>query len=152
MYSAPSVSYPVGRCRFEAMALAVLGGVALGILTLWSLAFPPGWRQVAGWLVFAGCLVLASRVWWHSVHGNLRWEGGTWSFASGATLLVGPLSVALDLQSVLLVRSSLTRRWFWLEARSAPSLWPDLRRAVYSRAIDDALQQPGGRPTAGIAP
>ena len=51
------------------------------------------------------------------------------------------LDVVLDLQSVLLLRSTAQGRWcarregqwFWLESRNAPARWNALRRAVFAR-------------------
>ncbi|RYG33946.1 MAG: hypothetical protein EON93_08820 [Burkholderiales bacterium] len=152
MHSAPSVSYPVGRCRFEALVLLGMGGLAGAVVSLWSFMSPLNWRHSAAWFVLGACLVLAWVNWRRSISGVLRWEGGAWSWTSGAAASAHELHVVLDLHSVLLVRSSPQSRWFWLEARRAPSRWTDLRRAVYSRAIDDALQQPGGRSAVDIAP
>ena len=152
MHNAPSVSYPVGRCRFEALALLGFGGLAVAIVGMWSLLYPLTWQQCAAWLVLCACLVLALLAWRRQVSGVLRWDGGAWTWMAGMASAAAQLDVVLDLQSLLLVRSTPQNRWFWLEAHRAPSRWLDLRRAVYSRAIDDALQQPGGRSAADIAP
>lgn len=50
---------------------------------------------------------------------------------------IGTLSVRFDGQNCMLLRFEDDLKnvdWFWLEVRSDPSHWHDLRRAVYSPA------------------
>jgi len=140
MHGAPSVSYPVGRCRFAALALAaiwLLGGAALAGWHLY--AATSAWRQVLGlsvWLAAGGWAALA---WWRSPRGELSWDGAHWRFAQESA---APPRAALDLQQLMLLElgSGPGRRWLWVERSSAPSYWDALRRAVYSRAKTAAPQ------------
>jgi hypothetical protein len=47
-------------------------------------------------------------------------------------------SVALDLQSLLLVRleePARARRWVWVDRQALPERWLDLRRALHARVV-----------------
>jgi toxin CptA len=140
MHSAPSVTYPVGRCLFAGGLLAALWLAGGAVLAGWHLQAASGpWRQLLGacvWLA-AGCW--AALAWWRSPRGELAWDGGQWRFDGHEA---GAPNVALDLQRRLLVRLVVggRRLWIWAERDSAPSYWDALRRAVYSRARTAAPQ------------
>ncbi len=138
MHAAPSVSYPVGRCGFAALLLALLVLLALAAAVAWTLqssAF--GWRQA---LAFGAVLAsggFAGVGWLRSATGVLRWDGENWQWQEGLEPQAGTLELALDLQSRMLLRwqgAGRTRRWLWVERQGAPADWQALRRGVYSRA------------------
>ncbi|MDP9897803.1 hypothetical protein [Variovorax ginsengisoli] len=146
MHSAPSVSYPVGRSSRNAARL-LLGlwwaGACVTALTAWQLQHV-GWRTV----LLGGSVLLAGWALRHEGRtgraqgaGMLQFDSNGWSL-KGATLLHAEcVEVCLDLQSLLLVRlqrAGESSRWLWLDACSEPAHWPDLRRAVYSRAPSTA--------------
>jgi toxin CptA len=133
MHGAPSVSYPVGRCRWAAglaVAAWLLGAAALAAWG-WQSAVAAGALAAAGALL-AACGVVAALAWWRSPQGALRWTGTEWTFDG---LPAGSPEVALDLQGLLLLRlpGAGRPRWLWLESGRAAD-WDAVRRAVYSRA------------------
>jgi toxin CptA len=137
MHSAPSVNYPVGRSPFagRAAALVVLAGLACALA--WALLAPLGWRQGLAFAAVAACAGLAVRGWLRAARGLLRWDVLAWAWEEGGRSGPGVPEVALDFQSLLLVRwraQAGATRWLWLERASDPSRWEALRRAVYSRA------------------
>jgi hypothetical protein len=142
MHSAPSVSYPVGRCRFAGglMLLAWLCGAL--VLAAWSWQMQAaGWRAALGGatLVLAGAAAAFS--WRRSPTGLIAWDGATWRWADGAGERSGTVFVALDLQQRLLLHwrpEHGAALWLWLEQLREPQAWDALRRAVYSRAKADA--------------
>lgn len=139
MHNAPSVSYPVGRCRFAGAAGGVLWILGALVLAGWTVqARTAGWQLAAAWLAWAAAGLAAARSWWRSPDGIFEWTGDTWTW-DGAEH--GPPSVALDLQHCMLLR--LDRQatvWLWLERRRRPLHWDALRRAVYSPAGTGAPQ------------
>lgn len=143
MHNAPSVSYPVGRCRFAAalVSLAWLaGGAGLG---MWIAQ-----AQVSAWQLASACAVwlasgaLAVLAWLRSPEGVLAWDGREWTWEGGR--LGGPPAAVLDLQEWLFLRVQGLPRWLWLERGRAPLRWDALRRAVYSPASTAAPQ--GAKP------
>jgi toxin CptA len=160
MRNAPSVQYPVGRCRFYAVLLVGLGLLALAVLLAWwwpllrtgvegPLAVGRTERVagVLGVLFWLGWAVGAALSWRRSPIGVLQWDAlaspdeqaekpGLWRWRSaayqGGTSLL-QVSVALDLQSRLLLRlrnNDAAQSWIWVEASSVPGRWSDLRRAL----------------------
>lgn len=146
MHSAPAVSYPVGRSRFQGwlIGLTGLGGVLL--VLLWTnVADTVGWRQWLLGITVLGSCYLAGAVWWHSSSGSLRWDGQAWSWQMANASTSGMLTVHLDLQFVLLLSlrpSPDTRIWLWPERRSQAVRWNALRQAVFSRAPQHASTVP----------
>jgi hypothetical protein len=144
--SAPSVSYPVGRCRFRAWLLAVLGaGITLALASA-AEVLTPLYRWGLGALLlawWAWVAVLARR----PVQGRLAWqrplldEQGHWSWSparlrsEGSDLAPLAVDLRLDLQRCMLLRLSGPRgvpRWVWVEQGKALADWLALRRAVYA--------------------
>ena len=98
-----------------------------------------GWRSAVllASVVVAGAA--AGLAWRRACAGELHFDGQNWRLggAGAGPVDAARLLPALDLQSLLLVRLAAPGqrpRWCWLERRSAPHHWLDLRRAVYSRA------------------
>ena len=147
MHSAPSVSYPVGRTLFAGLLAAGLWSAGAAVTLLWLReSDAPGWRQVVGAVALGLIGVRSVLAWLRSPRGELHWDGTGWTAPQEAG--AGSLEVALDLQQVLLVRwhAPQSAHWLWLERRSCPHRWLDLRRAVYSRARPQGL--PPARPPA----
>jgi len=146
MHSAPSVTYPVGRSRGAARVL--IGIWALGAICAGASCYlfdSVGWRQALLVLsvLFAGAAAgMGLR---RDGPAMLHFDGLHWSLTGAGTaetrnpsrpMLAARVLVALDLQSLLLVRLSergRPHRWIWLERQAMPGRWRDLRRAVYSR-------------------
>jgi toxin CptA len=139
MHGAPSVSYPVGRSSWAAAILAGLWLAGAAAVGGWIATSAFSWRQAGTLAVLLAAGAGAGAAWRaQQSPGRLHWDGAAWCWwpAGGPPVEGGALRVALDLQSVLLVRWSGPARgaWLWLERRADPSCWAALRRAVYSRA------------------
>lgn len=156
MRNAPSVIYPVGRCRLQVVLLGLLGLSALGLLVGWQflLNVPSGARLWVVWLApvcWASWLVWVAWDWCRSPVGRLQWDAlapaaswmpadgqGAWRWldtdAREATPLDGVV-LAIDMQHLVLLRlmgAGQPARWAWVERRRDPSRWNDLRRALRS--------------------
>ena len=138
MHGAPSVSFPVGRSRFAGHLLMIIwtaGAGCAGVVCYQSQS--TGWRNA---VLLAAVVVVgaaAGLAWQRERGGELHFDGQNWRFAGAGPVDAARLQPALDLQSLMLVRLAAPGqrpRWCWLECRSAPHRWLDLRRAVYSRA------------------
>jgi hypothetical protein len=148
MHSAPAVSYPVGRSRDAdrlLFGLWALGAACAGAAVLHLDAMLGGRAALLALSVlFAGGA--AWRLGRRAMPGELRFDGRDWSLGGVSPTLAARAEVCLDLQFLLLLRlvePGRPQRWLWLERRAQPSRWPDLRRAVYSRA---PTPEPVGRP------
>ena len=154
MHNAPAVTYPVGRSHFQGWLIGVLALIGCAAGLLWS--SQPGalnWRHY----VFALSSLLTSLGagvrWLRSPAGRLRWDGQSWCWSetpSGSDKM-GLLAVQLDLQGLLLVRFQPeigSPFWLWLERRTQPARWQDLRRAAFAppstpRPDEATPQRPG---------
>ena len=156
MHSAPSVNYPVGRSRGATRILVVLwvlGACCAGVSCY--LFDSVGWRHLL--LVFSVVFSGAAAGFGLRRDGaaTLGFDGLHWSLRGAdpaRAVHAAQATVALDLQSLLLVRLSEAgrgRRWVWLEQRAMPERWRDVRRAVYSRAPP---AMPAGDPWRAAAP
>lgn len=157
MHSAPAVSFPVGRSRFQSSLVGVL--ISCGVLTVtaWSLqADALGWRH---WVAVSACLatsVLA--VWreWHAPKGHLAWDGAVWSWVGDAQPVVVMPEVVIDFQHLVLLRlrdpAGTFVGWVWLDRALNPRRWVALRRAIYARtrrrgaSASDILTSPDDAP------
>ena len=144
MHAAPSVTYPVGRSRSAGALLlaAWLTGLAT-CLVWWAQVQAPGWRIALAAFSLALTGAAALRQWWRSPAGALAWDGTAWNWSARGQTQTASLEVALDLQRQMLVRCQYggAAHWLWLERSRDAHRWDDVRRAVYSRARPDALQQ-----------
>ena len=149
MHGAPSVSYPVGRCRDAGRILMVVWAVGAGVAGVACYQIDSnqeggGWRQ---WAMLVAVAIAAIGVWRvlrAQAPGELLWDGQHWTLKADRERGGAAAGVHLDLQSLLLVRIAPAEgraQWLWLERRAAPERWRDLRRALYSRA---ASPQPAG--------
>lgn len=145
MHHAPSVTYPVGRCRFEGAMLILI--ILAGLLAWAGWALQSYSARLHGLalalLVWGAIGSHALRQWLRTPSGVVGWNGQAWTWprvvddrGSAAPL------VMLDLQFVILMRLGGAGPWLWLERWREPHRWSDIRRAVYSRAIHAALRQP----------
>lgn len=147
MHNAPSVNYPVGRSRFAGLVLASAWAAGALAVVAWHSQVQAGvFRSVLAWSLVLLAGACAARVWLRTPAGLLAWDGQAWNWTVGDWVLQAHPEVALDLQQVLLLRlgSAPSFPWLWLEKRTAPARWDDLRRAVYSRARPEGA--PGAQP------
>jgi len=142
MHSAPSVSYPVGRCAFQRSCWLGLSLCAVAVLGIWLHQ-----QSLNAAMALSGlCTVAASVLGWKSLQhiGTLSWNGQVWCLHSRGDTWedeLGALQVVLDVQQALLLRwqpasDTLHAKpiWLWLGAEQLPACWQDLRRAVYQRS------------------
>ncbi len=142
MHSAPSVSYPVGRCAFQRRCWLGLLLCAWVVLGVWSYQQP--FNVAMAWSGL--CAVTAAVLGWASLQhiGTLSWNGQVWCLHGRGDAWedeLGMLQVVLDVQEALLLRwqpASDTLHaqpvWLWLGVEQSPACWQDLRRAVYQRS------------------
>ena len=149
MHGAPSVSYPVGRCRLAAALQALVGLAGAAAVGAWLAQAPAG--SMRPWFG-AAALAVAGAAGWHawrqSPTGLLAWDGTGWRWADGRGEVPGRIAIALDLEGWLLLHwqpEGARGAWLWLERSREPKAWPALRRAVYSPATSGA---PGAAPQA----
>jgi hypothetical protein len=149
MRSAPSVTYPAGRCLFYAGLLAALGCVALGLMWVVLPQTSPE-MVVLGVLVWLAWSALAAISWWRAPTGRLEWDAvasyasgtapstGAWywhssAYRDGVTLL--KVERVQDFQRWMLLRlynPDGAASWVWVERMRDPPRWDDLRRAVHA--------------------
>jgi len=140
MHSAPSVNYPVGRSRNAQRLLFGLWAVGACCAAAACWRFDGvDWRQGVLMLSVAatGAFAWTAGIRKAGAAESLNFDGQHWSlrepFAGSGTARA---SVALDLQSLVLVRLAVpgrAQRWIWLEQQAMPERWRDVRRALYSR-------------------
>ena len=147
MHNAPSVSYPVGRCRFAGALVFAAWCAGAVTLAAWAWALPAGGvRQIGGLAVLLVAGAAAVLSWRRQPTGLLAWDGTGWRWADGSGERPGSIAVALDLQTWMLLHwkgDASGALWLWLERNREPQAWDALRRAVYSRARTAA---PAGAP------
>ena len=141
MHSAPSVSYPVGRCAFQRRCWLGLLLCAWVVLGVWSYQQP--FNVAMAWSGL--CAVTAAVLGWASLQhiGTLSWNGQVWCLHGRGDAWedeLGMLQVVLDVQEALLLRwqpasdmLNAKSQWLWLGAQTAGDPWQSLRRAVYQR-------------------
>ncbi|WP_296444925.1 hypothetical protein [Rhodoferax sp. UBA5149] len=147
MHSAPAVSYPVGRSRFQGwlVGLTGLGGVLTG--GFWQQATDlAGWRQWLFALTLLGTCAIAAQTWRRSPRGILHWDGQVWRWTGLDASVCGRVTVHLDLQFWLVLSLRMdagARLWLWPERAADVVLWNALRRAVFSRGGSGQAQDAG---------
>jgi hypothetical protein len=138
-HSAPPVVYPLGRSRFQASFLLGLWLAGVLLAGFWFLAAPRlDWRLgvVCVCSLIGGWAALSS--WRNAPVGQLRWDGQNWCWESPGYqtgVAEQQLFVLADFQHLMLLRienQAHASLWLWMERRSMPERWLDLRRAVYS--------------------
>ena len=157
MRSAPSVIYPVENSR-SARWLVIFVWAMGACCGLAAYAWRDGtfWR---GSLLALSVLVASVGAWRSSTLcarcSRLRFDGRQWATAGRTAVRGAGLRVVLDFQCLMLVRLTQSRQspcWVWLDERSMPDRWRDLRRAVYSRAPPDISVADPRRSTASDLP
>jgi len=139
-HNAPPVVYPLGRSRFLGGLLLCLWLCGLLLTLLWFLRGNGrlDWRIALALVFVAGAGVAAYTGWRNAPAGQLAWDGEVWRWESPgyqAGVAEYSLSVLADFQNRLLLRlenQAHASLWLWMERRSMPERWLDLRRAVYS--------------------
>lgn len=152
-HKAPPVVYPLGRSSLRAWILAGLWLTGLVLTLLWFNAVRLfDWRTCLAFFALVTSGLAAFVDWKNAPSGQLVWDGGLWFWESSAYqsgLAEQELSVIADFQHVLLLRiqnQAGASLWLWLERKTMPERWLDLRRAVYStrrRSAQPAKQYPG---------
>ena len=132
------------RSRWLAVALAAYVIAGAAALIAWALlgAGSQSAAVAVSALLWLLCSWLAAWFWRNTPCGTLVWSGSDWTLESPQGLpLCAPcprLHIHLDLQRRLWLRlppessQAGTTLWLWLEWRSQPALWDEVRRAVYS--------------------
>jgi len=139
-HNAPPVVYPLGRSRLLGVLLLSLWLCGLLLTLAWFLqaADQPAWRTGLVCVLLAGTAAAAGTGWRNTPVGQLAWDGEVWRWESPgyqAGVAEYSLSVLADFQHVLMLRLENQAHaclWLWVERRSMPERWLDLRRAVYS--------------------
>lgn len=156
MSGPPSLSYNVGRSRWQAatgalfvgLGVAVMGGMALN-----PHHFPPA-AMVSVAFAVAGSGFAFYRAWRYAPVGTLHWDGAHWHWADRMDYSVQKVQVTMDLQRWMLVwleRETGRPLWLWLEQGGVPKRnWLALRRALVYAArqprTSNALAQDGAYP------
>ena len=138
MHSAPAVSFPVGRSRFQSGLVGALITSGILVVTVWTLqADALGWRH---WVAAIVCLMTSvMAVWhgWHAAKGHLTWDGAAWYWGVDAESQAVTPEVVIDFQHVVLLRlrdsAGAFVTWVWLDHALNPLRWVALRRAIYTR-------------------
>ncbi|NBQ86280.1 MAG: hypothetical protein EBU07_02155 [Betaproteobacteria bacterium] len=140
MHSAPAVSYPVQRWLLPVCVVIAMALAGAGALLAWQHAVPAPWSRVAlAWAALASCAAVAfTGTLRQAAGGVLHWDGQVWCFeparagSADRELSWTPdrISIALDLQSVVLLSVRGAPRWLWLRSATDPEQWNDLRRAL----------------------
>ena len=145
MHSAPAVSYPVGRSRFQGRLLFGTGLTGLLAGGLWCAAPGSlGWRHGLYLLALLTGLVVAARAWRHSPQGFLRWDGQFWHWCTEGVAVRVTLAVSLDVHLCLLLSLQTEagqRLFLWPEQDAEPASWHALRCAVFARR-PNAIAEP----------
>lgn len=105
MHNAPSVSYPVGRCAFQAWLFVGLNLFTSAVLLAWALH--QGLCFV--WWAAAAAFAIATYLGWQALRyaATLTWDGQVWCLhdqSSGQVDTLGEVHVTLDVQKALLLR------------------------------------------------
>jgi hypothetical protein len=141
MHSAPSVSYPVGRCAFQRWLYAFFVVLTSAVLLAWAL----NQGLNATWYMAVAAAALGLLLGWRALGqaGTLTWDGQVWclhDLNQGHEDALGEVHVALDVQKALLLRwqpasDTLNAKplWLLLGLQASDNRWQDLRRAVYQR-------------------
>jgi toxin CptA len=146
MHSAPAVSFPVGRSRFQGWCLALIWLAGTAACVFWSITTrvngsPADWRSYLALFVVVGTGAVALRAWQQTPRGVLRWDGQLWwlepAVPSAVAPVTGALAVHLDFQFVMLLSLRTGQgglHWLWLDQQGATSTsrWSALRRAAHA--------------------
>ncbi len=142
MYSAPAVSYPVGRSAIRVAALGLPWLLAALSSTAWGLQ-SDHWSAIHGLALLVSLLGLwiALRLARRPQEGQLDWDGQSWVWEARGQRRFGEVRARLDWQQGLLLEflaQDGRTVWLWLERSGAPLRWDALRRAVHAPAARGA--------------
>lgn len=135
----PAVHYPFGPAHRVIWLLAALSVAGAMLDLAWLFLQQTGpLQQVLGGAVWAGSASVAWWWVWRMQAGELVWDGMQWRVSTRAKADQPCTSVHVcgDFQSGLWVRldqSGGAPHWLWLEQKSHPGRWLDLRRALMAR-------------------
>lgn len=163
-YTAPAVRYSFVRSAVLAILVFVISAASgAGVFAFAVAQGRTGsglqWTAVlalAAWVIASLC---ALRYWWCAPSGELVWDGQGWAIHFVAdeeplALRRAP-QVLVDMQAwlwVTVVHGDLRRSWIWLERSRQTERWGDLRRAVYSPAMQVATPASLFNPAQGREP
>ncbi len=137
MHTAPAVDYPVGRSRFQTLALLSVWSCVTAAYVLWfAQSASVGWQHAFGLCVAAFTALFAIRAWRATPVGVLEWDGQSWWWEASGRRSSGSVAPCLDFQRVLLLSfdaASGPRQWLWLDRSTAQARWIALRCAVHAR-------------------
>lgn len=138
MYSAPAVTYPVGRCHIQGWLTLALWGLGAVACALWILnAGRIGWPQGLALLLWLLTGMLALRSLLAASTGMLHWDGQQWTWQTRGSSWCGTAHLQLDFQRWVLLEFrpyAGALQWLWLARAADPTRWDALRRALWSRA------------------
>ena len=158
-YQPPAVQYALTPPRALLSVVIALWLLSAVLLAVWSMR--AGSVEVSiqciGWGLWGAAGFLCWQGRQRAMAGWLRWDGGAWwwrpslpdAFATPDWQTVAHLQVEWDCQFAFLVRWSSPQagaQYGWVECRTAPWLWSDLRRAVYSATTVDRVADDSGQP------
>ena len=92
--------------------------------------------ETAKWLTLVALVASSGWAladWYFTESGRLQWDGQQWLWSGFGDTPVQRLALALDFQSLVLVRlhaEGFAVRWLWLEGRRRNRQWLALRRAI----------------------
>jgi hypothetical protein len=137
--SAPAVSYPLGRSRFEGWLLLAVAALGLAACLAWVRQDAAwGWRQTLMLACLVPGLVAAAWRWRRTPAVQLHWDRQAWHCALVPDLALQRVDMLADLQTVVLLRlvgaGNRTIAWLWAEQWRQPAQWRPLRRALVSSA------------------
>jgi toxin CptA len=137
MYSAPSVTYPVGPSFVARRWLLAVWGLGTCCTAASGFGFPglESWRV----MVLVAGPVMAGLMAWATLcrlgAGDLSFQDQAWSLSGDRPVFDARVRVALDLQHAMLLRIAGHDghgRWVWVERGDGVPRWLDLRRAVHA--------------------
>ncbi len=140
MHCAPPVCFPLGRSRFGLMFSALLILLAAATVLTWTLQ-SQALRivHIAGGCALLPGAVLLLRDWIRTPSGHLEWGQKSWKWSvQEAEPTDVAVELVLDFQSLLLVRLRMAdgaHYGYWLQQRTAPERWLDLRRALVNNHL-----------------
>lgn len=163
-FAPPAVQYPFARSAVLGWVCALLWAVsAVGLVAftrnsgLEANSFPVvAGFAIGSWAIASLCSLA---YWWRSPQGHLVWDGRRWSMRLDKAVVDIPVHrapvVLFDMQTKLWVTLSGEGQrplWLWLESSRQPERWGDLRRAVYSPAMQAAAPASPSTPATGREP
>ena len=141
MHRVPAVTHQVRRSSVQALLVASLSSLSLGVLIAFTMSVQAQDTAVV-WLLAvtaATASLIAYTAWRQSAQGCLHWDGRRWLWGADASLAPCRLRLVLDWQHTIVVSVSADDKastWLWLQrdARGGAE-WRSLRRAIIASHI-----------------